>query len=144
MERKILCVCRGNTCRSPMFAAILQLKLQKLGRNFVVESAGYISFTKGWPAAKAWLDTKAETGIDLSQHRSRWIEDLNLKQYDIILTMDELATIAVNRLVLIPKKVQMVRPEYGGISDPICGGTDQYKDCYRAMYTAVDDLAPTL
>ena len=65
----VLFVCTGNTCRSPMAAALFNQ--MAAGSAYQAESAGLAAFT-GDPASEASVRTMAYLGgIDLSSHRSR-------------------------------------------------------------------------
>lgn len=67
----ILCVCTGNTCRSPMAAALLRQALDKRGReDILVESAGLAAGFAS-PATEHAVAVMREIGLDLSGHRSR-------------------------------------------------------------------------
>src|SRR3954470_16771692 len=63
---KVLFVCVGNVCRSPMAAAVLEHR----ARNLVVKSAGLAALV-GEPAVPHALELMREKGIDLSRHRAR-------------------------------------------------------------------------
>ena len=63
---KIICICTGNTCRSPMAAAILQ----RLLPGADVSSAGLYA-EDGMPASRHALLAMDEMGLDISAHRSR-------------------------------------------------------------------------
>jgi protein-tyrosine-phosphatase len=67
--KRVLFVCTGNTCRSPMAAALFRDLVQ--GRDdYEVESAG-LSATKGDFASHHTAEIMRELGHDLSNHRSR-------------------------------------------------------------------------
>ncbi|HIS02711.1 MAG TPA: low molecular weight protein arginine phosphatase [Candidatus Pullichristensenella avicola] len=63
---KIVCVCTGNTCRSPMAAALLQRLLPAAE----ISSAGLYA-EEGAPASRHALLAMDEMGLDISQHRAR-------------------------------------------------------------------------
>ncbi|SEM80162.1 low molecular weight protein arginine phosphatase [Lihuaxuella thermophila] len=82
---RILFVCTGNTCRSPMAEAILRKIAQDEELEIEVRSAG-VSAMNGSPASKQALQVLGEKGIRHS-HRSRLIEPELVDWADLILTM---------------------------------------------------------
>ena len=82
---RVLTLCTGNTCRSPMAEVILAARFAEFGLDAEVSSAG----TLGWaeraatPHAVTVMD---ELGLDLSGHRSRRIEPAHL-EVDLVLAM---------------------------------------------------------
>jgi len=85
---KILMVCLGNICRSPMAHGILEDRIKKYNLPWEVDSAG----TSGWhngekPDARAMATCK-DKNIDLSSYKSRKLIPADLDYYDIILAMD--------------------------------------------------------
>ena len=81
----ILIVCTGNTCRSPMAEAILRRRLDVLGIDASVASAGLLS--DGQPATDSAVETMAIYGLDVTAHRSRRITPELLAQPDLIIGM---------------------------------------------------------
>ena len=82
---KILVVCLGNICRSPLAEGILK---SKLNERFAVDSAGTISMHEGkHPDARA-IETAHQHGIDISKQRSRPISKKDFEDFDKILCMD--------------------------------------------------------
>src|SRR5438105_1959129 len=67
--KRILIVCEGNTCRSPMAAAIAGAVL---GSTAKVQSAG-LETSDGLPATRQAKAVMKEMGLDVSRHRSRSI-----------------------------------------------------------------------
>jgi protein-tyrosine phosphatase len=65
----ILIVCTGNTCRSPMGAALLSTRLEEQGLSAHVHSAGLLH--SGQPATPHAVTVMAARGLDTSAHRSR-------------------------------------------------------------------------
>ncbi len=86
MPQKILFVCSGNTCRSPMAEALLREKVGTGANRFQIISAG-TSAGSGAPAAEEAVQALKEKGLDLSQHQSRPITQELLKEAELILTM---------------------------------------------------------
>lgn len=74
IEELILVVCTGNTCRSPMAAALLAHHLQERGSTVTVASAGTLGWS-GRPATPSAVAALADRGIDLANHRSRSLRD---------------------------------------------------------------------
>lgn len=84
---KILMVCLGNICRSPLAEGILRHKLSHSGLNWEVDSAG----TNGYHAGEAphHLSQKvaAQNGIDISGQRARNFETADFQRFDKIYAM---------------------------------------------------------
>lgn len=90
--KKVLCVCLGNSDRSPLMAAVLKLFLEKAGHQVQVESAGVLEFTKlGGPASQCAMTSAKRIGLDLSSHNKCWVRSLDLSQYDLFVCADVLA-----------------------------------------------------
>lgn len=85
---KILMVCLGNICRSPLAEGILKHKADKAGLNWIIDSAG----TSGWhagalPDARS-IDVAKKYGVDITYQRSRQFSPYDIEQFDIIYAMD--------------------------------------------------------
>ena len=82
-NNKLLFVCTGNTCRSPMAEALAR---KVLGDNFEVGSAGIAA----WEGARATPEATMamqEKGLDLSGHTARPVSAELLQEYDWIIPM---------------------------------------------------------
>lgn len=86
--RNILLVCSGNTCRSPLAAAMLRAALEgePLLGDVRVGSAG-ISAWDGAPASEGSYLVALERGLDLSTHRARMLTTELVREADLVLTM---------------------------------------------------------
>lgn len=82
---KILMVCLGNICRSPLAEGIMKTKVPD---NFLVDSAGTISMHEGEHPDKRAVQTAANHGINISDQRSRPITKADLETFDKIYCMD--------------------------------------------------------
>ncbi|NUO00230.1 MAG: low molecular weight phosphotyrosine protein phosphatase [Saprospiraceae bacterium] len=85
---KILMVCLGNICRSPLAEGILKEKIRARGLDWQVDSAG----TGGWHAGELpdhrSIKTARRHGIDLTDQRARQLRAADLEQFDLVLAMD--------------------------------------------------------
>ena len=86
MINKILIVCIGNICRSPMAEALLASKLAGTFPLASVSSAG-LGAMVGWPADPLAQELMLERGIDISAHRARQALPDIVLDADLILTM---------------------------------------------------------
>ncbi|NNN22153.1 MAG: hypothetical protein HKL80_09165 [Acidimicrobiales bacterium] len=82
---KVLTVCTGNICRSPMAEAFLQTKFDSRGIDAEVSSAGLLF--SGRKAAKETIEIMSTKGFDLSGHRSRILDEVDLYDLDLIVGM---------------------------------------------------------
>ncbi len=81
---KILFVCTGNICRSPMAEGLLR----KMRSDFSVSSAG-VSSMDGWNATPEAIEVMQDHGIDISEHSARQVREEMINDADLILTMTE-------------------------------------------------------
>lgn len=85
---KILMVCLGNICRSPLAQGILESQLSAQSLDWSVDSAGTGAWHAGErPDARGMAKAAAE-GIDISQQRARQFKALDFSNFDLILAMD--------------------------------------------------------
>lgn len=84
---RVLFVCDGNICRSPMAAEYLRVRASREGlSHLVVDSAGLLGI-EGAPADPKAIAVVREAGVDLFGHRSRGIKSSDLRTADIVLVM---------------------------------------------------------
>lgn len=86
---KILFVCLGNICRSPLAVGVLKKQIQYLGLNWQVESAGLANKYVGCAADSRVVEVAKKHNIDLSQHIARKFEVADFDRYDMVITMDD-------------------------------------------------------
>lgn len=78
-------LCTGNTCRSPMAAALLGRRLEDAGVKAVVTSAGMLF--DGKPATDHGQAVMADRGLDTSGHRSRRLRPDIVSRSDLVIGM---------------------------------------------------------
>ena len=84
---KVLMVCLGNICRSPIAEGVLQQKVKQLGLDWEVDSAGTNGYHNGErPHDMSQMVSKLN-GIDISGQRSRPFKAEDFDQYDLIISM---------------------------------------------------------
>jgi protein-tyrosine phosphatase len=82
-------VCLGNICRSPIAEGILQSKIDELGINWEVDSAGTSGFHNGERPDRRSIEESSLNGIDISNQVSRQFTRDDLQRFDLILAMDK-------------------------------------------------------
>jgi protein-tyrosine-phosphatase len=84
---KILFVCTGNICRSPMTAEYFRMRAAQRGlSHVVVDSAGTMGLQDA-PATPEAIKAMAAIGVDLSGHRSKRLSETDLRTTDIVVAM---------------------------------------------------------
>ncbi|WP_345989534.1 low molecular weight protein-tyrosine-phosphatase [Chryseobacterium sp. Chry.R1] len=142
---KILMVCLGNICRSPLAEGIMK---EKLPPGFVVDSAGTISMHEGEHPDKRAIKTAANHGIDISKQRSRPITKADLENFDKIYCMD----IDIYGDVISKAKNEEQRQkiflfleaagnhENADVPDPYWGNMDDFEDVYQLLDEACNTI----
>ncbi len=87
MFSRILTVCIGNICRSPMAEALLKDRLAKRGVRATVESAG-VGALVGHPADPQAVALMQERGLDITAHRGRQLTPDMIRAFELILVME--------------------------------------------------------
>lgn len=145
MQRRILFVCTGNTCRSPMAEGLARVELaQRLGcepdrlaeSGFEVASAG-VSAAPGAPATPEAVQAAAEYGADLTGHRSQGATAELINSADLIFCMTDQHRTALLHLVPTAAQRTLLLSETGAIADPIGAGVDQYRRTAESIREAV-------
>ena len=87
--RRLLFVCAGNICRSPVAEAVVRAEFARAGADFAVASAGTGPWHIGKPADSRAQASAAGHGYDLSAHRARQVRREDFALHDLVLAMDQ-------------------------------------------------------
>lgn len=147
---KILMVCLGNICRSPLAEGILKSKLPK--ESFLIDSAGTASYHIGSPPDQRSVAVAREHGINLSNLKGRQFEVLDFDRFDIIYVMDTSNFDNVLKLARTQadhSKVKMILNEVYpndnyDVPDPYYGGNSGFENVYKMLDEACEIIAHNL
>ena len=98
---KVLFVCLGNICRSPMAEFLFKnmVKKRNIGDQFYIESAATSSEEEGNPVYYKAQEKLAEFGISTKGKYARKLRKEDYKKYDYILGMEQRNIIDINRIL---------------------------------------------
>ena len=85
---KILMVCLGNICRSPIAEGILKSKIEKYNLPWMVDSAGTGSWHSGEQPDERAVDIATKYGVDITYQRARQFSPYDFERFDRIYAMD--------------------------------------------------------
>jgi protein-tyrosine phosphatase len=145
---KVLMVCLGNICRSPLAHGILEHKINQLNINATVDSAGTNGFHDGELPDPRSIAKANEYGIDITYQTSRQITKSDLDNFDLIYVMD--ASNYNNVIALCEnnsqkEKVRMIMNELEpgkniSVPDPYYGGAEGFENVYQMLDAACDAI----
>lgn len=150
MPVKILMVCLGNICRSPLAEGILMSKLPR--RTFIVDSAGTGSWHVGQQPDERSIAIAKKNGIDITYQRGRHFTADDLDAYDYIYVMDNSNFDDVIKLAQNEEqrsKVQLILNEiFPGenvdVPDPYYGSQFGFENVFRMLDETCDIIAKKL
>ena len=86
---KVLMVCLGNICRSPMAQGVMEHLIGEHGLEWYIDSAGTSTWHIGEQPDRRAISTCQQNGIDITGQRARQIKLDDFDAFDLILTMDD-------------------------------------------------------
>jgi protein-tyrosine phosphatase len=145
---KILMVCLGNICRSPLAEGILQAKAAAAGLDWTVDSAGTGGYHNGDAPHKLSQKVAKLNGIDISIQRGRQYIAADMDAFDRIYTMDQDNYSEVKRISgrhFKPEKTDLILNslypgENRSVPDPWYGTEPGYHEVFELLSNACDRI----
>lgn len=150
MSVKILMVCLGNICRSPLAEGILASKLPK--DKFKIDSAGTGSWHIGKQPDQRSIATAQKNGLDITDQRARQFKTTDFDKFDYIFVMDNSNyddVMAMTKTDAHKAKVDLILNElFPGenvdVPDPYYGSQFGFDSVYQMLDEACENLAKKL
>jgi len=150
--KKVLMVCLGNICRSPLAHGLLQQKVEEKGLNWIVDSAGTGAYHVGQLPDSRSIEIAAKHNLDITNQRARQFVKDDFENFDLIFAMD--ASNYNNILSLTnnqadkDKVLLLLNESHANenrqVPDPYYGGESGFKDVYDMIDLATDCLIERL
>ena len=142
---RVLFVCYGNTCRSPLAEGVFRDKLTGVGLagRVAVDSAGTHAADPGGAPHPLSVRVAAKYGLDIGDLRGRRFGPADFDRFDRIVVLDR-----ANRRDVLGQarhehdraKVRLLRDADGEVADPIFGGDEDYERAYAQIDEACERL----
>lgn len=152
MATKVLMVCLGNICRSPMAEGLLRHKVRQLNLEVDTDSAGTAGYHIGSKPDQRMIDTAAQFGVDISDLRARQFNVNDFDEFDFIFAMDQenqfnMQKLAKNETQRDKVKLFLEYVNYRNfteVPDPYYGTKKDFEFVYNMLDEATETLLKTL
>ena len=133
---RILCVCLGNICRSPMAEGVLRKVSIENGLQWRIDSAGTSGYHIGDSPDSRSIAIARQNDLDISRQRARKFSLDDFDNFDLILVMDHDNLKDVLKWApddSAAKKVRLYRHDQMDVQDPYYGGDQDFTVMYEAL-----------
>ena len=145
---KILMVCLGNICRSPLADALLRKKVAEIGLDIEIDSAGTSDYHIGGEPDKRTQENALNHGLDMSFLRARQFTKKDFDTFDLIYVMDKSNECNVLSLTADSGQKEKVKlildllddAQYKEVPDPYFGGEQGFETGYNLLDQATDKI----
>jgi protein-tyrosine phosphatase len=150
---RILMVCLGNICRSPLAEGLMKSKIAKAGLDWEVDSAGIGGWHAGDLPDRRSIAVAKHHGIDISEQRARQIRREDLRNFNLILAMDysnlqqieHLAAQVKDRKAQVEMILNYVNPAKDrSVPDPYYGDKEDFESVYQLLDEATERVMEAL
>ena len=149
MKTKVLMVCLGNICRSPLAEGILKSKVDS--KEVYVDSAGTAGYHVGNPPDPRSIFVARNHGLEIGQQRCRKFSVADFEEFDHIYVMDKSNfsnVLSLTSSELQMKKVKLLLSELNEgiqeVPDPYYGGEDGFEKVFLLIDAACDQIVKKL
>jgi len=141
--KKVLFVCTGNTCRSPMAELLFNKLAIEKGITAHAQSAGLCTI-EGLLINDNSKEALAELGVESDFFRSTDIYDLNLDSFDFVIGMTKEHIAQLKSMDLDESKICMLNEKKGGVADPYGLNLANYKACRDEIVNSLEEIIDKL
>jgi protein-tyrosine phosphatase len=151
MTVKLLFVCLGNICRSPLAEAAFREEAKRVGLDAEADSAGTGGWHRGEPPDRRAIAAARRNGVDIAHLRARQVRPEDFQRFDHILALDEenLADLRALRPAASRASLSLLLDHIPGregeaVADPYYGGDGHFDATWRDVTAAARALADKL
>ena len=151
MTHRVLFVCLGNICRSPLAEAAFRAEAARLGLAVEADSAGTGGWHRGEPPDRRAIAAARRNGVDISRLRARQVQPGDFERFDQIIALDgeNLMDLRALRPAGSRARLSLLLDHVPGregeaVADPYYGGDGDFDITWRDVTAGARGLADEL